>query len=190
VSPPAPGKRTFVDLSGVNFSGATGVNLSPRAFRQGVAERAGLEQLLIELVERCRRQAPGLVLVLNTRQCHAATVDPQEADTLRFALCEIVANAYRFAHPDGHATEVTIEGRASRAGEIVIEIGDDGVGLSPDFAEWRDSGHGMLAVRARMQDIQAVLNVTSDDLGLRFQIILHRARRARPNPARGNFVWL
>ena len=78
-----------------------------------------------------------MVLGLNVRQCHAATVDPQEAATLKFAICEIVSNAYRFAHPDGHATEVMIECRAAANGEIVIEIGDDGVGLAPDFAEWR-----------------------------------------------------
>ena len=162
----------------------------PEVVRPAPADRLALETLLIELVGGCRRLAPGTVLGLNTRQCHAATIDPEEAATLQFAICEIVSNAYRFAHPDGHATEVMIECRASPNGEIVIEIGDDGIGLAPDFAEWRDSGSGMLAVRAKMQHIQAMLNVTSDDLGLRFQIILHPSRRIRTNPARGNFVWL
>jgi len=40
-----------------------------------------------------------------------------------------------------------------------------------------------------LQKIGAALNVTSDDLGLRFQIIL-RPRYPRRTPARGNFVWL
>jgi len=163
---------------------------SVNTFADGAEKRITLEPLLIQLIERCRQQAPGMVLGLNTRSCNAATVDSEEAATLEFAICEIVANAYRYAHPEGGPVEIVIECRASANGEIVIEIGDDGVGLAPDFAEWRDCGHGMLAVRARMQDIQAMLNVTSDDLGLRFQIILHSSRRGRPNPARGNFVWL
>jgi two-component sensor histidine kinase len=161
------------------------VNIS----RDRPESRVALEPLLIHLIELCRRQAPGMVLSLNT-SCHAATVDAEEAASLEFAICEIVANAYRYAHPDGEAGEIVIECRTSAKGEIVIEIGDDGVGLAPDFAEWRDCGHGMLAVRAHMQHIQAVLNVTSDDLGLRFQIILHPSRRAKSNPSRGNFVWL
>ena len=159
-------------------------------FSDGPEKRITLEPLLIPLIEHCRKQAPGMVLGLSTHHCQDATVDPDEAATLEFAICEIVSNACRYAHPDGEAGEIVIECRASAKGEIVIEIGDDGVGLAPDFAEWRDSGHGMLAVRARMQRIQAMLNVTSDDLGLRFQIILHPSRRDRPNPVRGNFVWL
>jgi metal-sulfur cluster biosynthetic enzyme len=70
-----------------------------------------------------------------------------------------------------------------------IDIGDDGIGLPPDFAEWRDAGNGMVSVRYRLQQVGAQLNVTSDDLGLRFQIILH-PRHLRATPARGNFVWL
>ena len=84
---------------------------------------------------------------------------------------------------------MTIECGITRDGEIVIDIGDNGVGLPPEFAEWRDAGEGMVAVRQRLQQIGACLNVTSDDLGLRFQIILHPGQR-RNTPARGNFVWL
>jgi signal transduction histidine kinase len=102
---------------------------------------------------------------------------------------EIVFNAYRHSHPAGNPVEVTMECARTRTGEIVLDIGDDGVGLPPDFAEWRDAGNGMVSVRHRLQKIGAALNVTSDDLGLRFQIIL-RPRYPRRTPARGNFVWL
>jgi two-component sensor histidine kinase len=156
---------------------------------ENLNDRIEVGGLLIHLIELCRTQvAPGIVLGLNMRLGHGTMVDAQEAEALEFVFCEVVSNAYRYAHPAGTPVEVITECRMGRKGEIIIEIGDDGVGLSPDFAEWRDGGHGMAAVRGKLQEIDAVLNLTTDDLGLRFQIILHPSRR--PNPARGNFVWL
>jgi len=149
-----------------------------------------LGAVLIELVERCRRDvAPGLTLSLSAKLGAGTSITRPEATTLELVVCEIVFNAYRHSHPAGVSTEVTIECRVNRSGEIVIDIGDDGKGLPPDFAEWRDAGNGMVTVRHELQKIGATLNVTSDDLGLRFQITL-RPRRQRASPARGNFVWL
>jgi len=149
-----------------------------------------LSAVLITLIERCRRQmAPGLTIKLCATPGGKASIAGQESAILDFVVREIIANAYRHSHPGGSPVEVTIECGINREGEIVIDIGDDGVGLPPDFAEWRDAGNGMVSVRHRLQQIGAQLNVTSDDLGLRFQIILH-PRHHRVTPARGNFVWL
>jgi len=149
-----------------------------------------LGAVLIALIERCRRRvAPGLTIRLSATPADGALIAGKEAAALDFVVREIVSNAYRYSHPAGSPVEVTIECCVTRHGEIVIEIGDDGVGLPPEFAEWRDAGNGMVSVRHRLQQIGACLNVTSDDLGLRFQIILHPAQR-RITPARGNFVWL
>ena len=147
-----------------------------------------LGSLLIALVERCHRLiAPGLTIRLSARA--KIGIAAQEAATLDFVVREIVFNAYRYSHPGGAPVEITIECGVAQNGEIVIDIGDDGIGLPPDFAEWRDAGNGMMSVRHRLQKIGAQLNVTSDDLGLRFQIILHPLQK-RITPARGNFVWL
>lgn len=153
-------------------------------------QNVDLGSVLIELVEHCRRQtAPDLTISLSAKLGAGASIASQEVATLEFVICEIVSNAYRHSHPSGAPVEVTIECSVNRTGEIVIDIGDDGIGLPPDFAEWRDAGNGMVSVRHELQKIGAALNVTSDDLGLRFQIIL-RPRRQRATPARGNFVWL
>jgi two-component sensor histidine kinase len=149
-----------------------------------------LGAVLITLIERCRRKiAPGLSIRLSAGPASGVTIAPEEAATLDYVVGELVSNAYRHSHPTGSPVEVTIECGVSREGEIVIDIGDDGIGLPPDFAEWRDAGNGMVSVRYRLQQVGAQLNVTSDDLGLRFQIILH-PRHLRATPARGNFVWL
>ena len=154
------------------------------------AQTVELGTILIALIERCRRQAaPNLTIGLSAAPGDGVPITWEEAATLDFVVREIVSNAYRYSHPAGSPVEVTIECGVTRDGEIVIDIGDDGVGLPPDFAEWRDAGNGMVSVRHRLQQIGACLNVTSDDLGLRFQIILHPAQRAI-TPARGNFVWL
>lgn len=148
-----------------------------------------LTTVLITLIERCHHVAPDLGIRLSATPGTGIEIAVQEAATLDFVVREIVSNAYRHSHPAGSPVEVTIECGVSRNGEIVIDIGDDGVGLPPDFAEWRDAGDGMVSVRYRLQQIGADLHVTSDDLGLRFQIILH-PRQRRATPARGNFVWL
>jgi two-component sensor histidine kinase len=154
------------------------------------SQQVDLGSVLIGIIERCCRQiAPGLTIRLSATPGANAVITWEEAATLDFVVREIVSNAYRYSHPAGSPVEVTIECGTNRDGEIVIDIGDDGVGLPPDFAEWRDAGNGMVSVRYRLQQIGACLNVTSDDLGLRFQIILH-PRQRRPTPARGNFVWL
>ncbi|HWU53873.1 MAG TPA: ATP-binding protein [Rhizomicrobium sp.] len=155
-----------------------------------VPQTCDLASILIALVERCRVSgAPDLSIRLSAKPGAGMEIAAQEAATLDFVVREIVSNAYRYSHPGGSPVEVTIECGVNRNGEIVIDIGDDGVGLPPDFAEWRDAGNGMVSVRYRLQQIGADLHVTSDDLGLRFQIILH-PRQRRATPARGNFVWL
>ena len=148
-----------------------------------------LTSVLIALIEHCHLMVPDLGIRLSATPGAGFEIAASEAATLDFVVREIISNAYRYSHPTGSPVEVTIECGVSRNGEIVIDIGDNGVGLPPDFAEWRDAGNGMISVRYRLQQIGADLHVTSDDLGLRFQIILHpRGRRA--TPARGNFVWL
>jgi two-component sensor histidine kinase len=154
------------------------------------AAKYDLGSLLIALIERCHRLiAPGLTIRLSATPGAKIEIAVKEAAALDFVVREIVLNAYRHSHPGGSPVEITIECAAASNGEIVIDIGDDGVGLPPDFAEWRDAGNGMVSVRHRLQQIGAQLNVTSDDLGLRFQIILHPLQK-RKTPARGNFVWL
>ncbi len=148
-----------------------------------------LTSVLIALIERCHALVPDLGIRLSATPGDGFEIAAQEAAALDFVVGEIISNAYRYSHPTGSPVEVTIECGVNRNSEIVIDIGDNGVGLPPDFAEWRDAGNGMVSVRYRLQQIGANLHVTSDDLGLRFQIILHpRGRRA--TPARGNFVWL
>jgi len=175
-------------------SGGNVIALSPRERPVRHAENAAsdfdLGSVLIALIERCRRPiAPGLTIRLSAKPGAGISIASKEAATLDFVIREIVFNAYRYAHPAGTPVEITIECGVNRDGEIVIDIGDDGVGLPPDFAEWRDAGNGMVSVRHRLQEIGAYLNLTSDDLGLRFQIILHSSQK-RATPARGNFVWL
>ena len=70
----------------------------------------------------------------------------------------------------------------------MLDVGDDGVGLPPGFEEWRDAGAGIVSMRAKLEKIGAALNITSDDLGLRFQIML--PAKARPQPGRDLQLWL
>ena len=117
---------------------------------------ADLGAVLIELVEGCRRNvASGITISLSAKLGEGIAITEPEVTTLALVVREIVFNAYRHSHPAGNPVEVTMECARTRTGEIVLDIGDDGVGLPPDFAEWRDAGNGMVSVRHRLQKIGA-----------------------------------
>ena len=57
-------------------------------------------------------------------------------------------------------------------GSVVLEIGDDGVGLPEGFDHARDAGVGLKLIRSLVEKIGATVEIESDDLGLRFRIVL------------------
>src|SRR6476646_8026927 len=92
---------------------ASNVDAMPReSSRNQTGSGVELGALLIHLMEQCRRQlAPSIVLGLNSRLGGETYLDAREAEALEFVICEIVSNAYRYAHPEGAPVEITIECR-------------------------------------------------------------------------------
>jgi two-component sensor histidine kinase len=119
----------------------------PSELGKRTLQTCDLASILITLIERCHHVTPDLCIRLSATPGAGIEIAAQEAATLDFVVREIVSNAYRYSHPAGSPVEVTMECGVRRNGEIVIDIGDDGVGLPPDFAEWRDAGDGMVSVR-------------------------------------------
>ena len=97
----------------------------------------------------------------------AATAE--QASTLSLMLGEIVVNALKYARPAGHPVVVRLS--CVRAGDaVVVEIGDDGVGLPEGFDEARDGGVGFRLMRSLVQKIGARLDYRSGQQGLAFRI--------------------
>jgi len=99
-------------------------------------------------------------------------VKPNQASMLALILSEIVTNAIKYAHPTGLPVELSIATSMTQDGEVLLEIGDDGVGLPEGFVEARDAGVGLKLVRSMVERSGGHLELHSDSLGLRFIIHL------------------
>ena len=94
---------------------------------------------------------------------------------LTLILCEILTNAMKYAHPAGLAVKLTVACASRPDGTLVVSIGDDGVGLPEGFDPQKDGGLGFQVIRALSADMGARLDVSSDSLGLTFQLTLPQA---------------
>ena len=69
---------------------------------------------------------------------------------------------------------MTIGCHADCDGGLVIEAGDDGIGLPENFDTARDGGLGFKVIRSLVGQIGARLQIDSNELGLLFRIRLPR----------------
>ena len=99
-------------------------------------------------------------------------VPARHVQSLTLIVCEILANAMKYAHPTGLAVEMTVTCESRSDGMLVLSIGDDGVGLPEGFDPRKDGGIGFQIMRALASEIGAKLDIDSDNLGVTFRIVL------------------
>ena len=99
-------------------------------------------------------------------------IDAATASMLMLVVAEIATNAVKYAHPSGLPVELTIAATMTVAGNLILCIADDGVGLPEGFDEKRDAGPGLRLVRGLVESTGGRLALNSDPLGLRFTIEL------------------
>src|ERR1700743_1910165 len=110
----------------------------------------------------------GIVQRLSTR----CRVKPEQAQQLGLILSEIVMNSVKYAHPSGVVTQIHVDCSPTANGGVVIEIGDDGVGLPEGFDTEKDGGMGFRVIRSLARSLGAKLKIESDSLGLSFCLTL------------------
>lgn len=102
---------------------------------------------------------------------------------LTLILCEILTNSMKYAHPAGVEVKLTLACESLTDGTLVVSISDDGVGLPEGFDPQKDGGIGFQVIRALSAEMDARLAVTSDNLGLTFQVTLPQALVANARSA-------
>lgn len=112
-------------------------------------------------------------------------VRPDQATPVALIVSELVTNALKYAHPTGVAGRILVSCRPS-AGGLVVEVIDDGVGLSEDFDPLGDGGLGFRVVRGLARQLGADLIYESTDIGLTVRLTLgaeddHRVIPLWPN---------
>jgi two-component sensor histidine kinase len=81
-------------------------------------------------------------------------VRPDQATPVALIVSELVTNALKYAHPSGVAGRIRVSCRSSGGG-LVVEVADDGVGLSEDFDPHSDGGLGFRVVRGLARQLGA-----------------------------------
>jgi len=112
-------------------------------------------------------------------------VRPDQATPVALIVSELVTNALKYAHPSGVAGRIRVSCR-SIVGGLVVEVTDDGVGLSEDFDPLTDGGLGFRVVRGLARQLGADLAYESTDIGLTVRLSLgaddeHRVIPLWPN---------
>jgi two-component sensor histidine kinase/drug/metabolite transporter superfamily protein YnfA len=66
-------------------------------------------------------------------------------------ISELVSNVFKYAFPNGEPGELSIAVRLSAGGKLVLEIGDNGVGLPPGFDLNHSNSFGLRVVKRMIE---------------------------------------
>jgi len=94
------------------------------------------------------------------------TLPAEQAVALGLLVGELVTNAVKYAHPAGVAGAITIEVSKYDDDTIVIEVGDDGVGLPEDIDPLETQSFGFRTVRLLATRLGASISFDNHGLGL------------------------
>jgi len=108
-------------------------------------------------------------------------VRPDQATPVALIVSELVTNALKYAHPAGVAGRILVSCRSSGGG-LLVEVTDDGVGLSEGFDPLSDGGLGFRVVRGLARQLGAGLVYDSSDVGLAVRLTLGVAEEHRVIP--------
>ena len=103
---------------------------------------------------------------------------PRLSPELETALFRIVQESLSNIYRHAGAAKAWITLARSDAGEISLEIRDNGKGLPDDFSLARSSGVGLAGMRERMRELGGTLEVESSEFGVAVKCRLGRDTRA------------
>lgn len=98
-----------------------------------------------------------------------------DAQVLGLLVSEAIMNAVKHAHPTGVPVQITLACDRTPQGNLMIEIGDDGVGLPESFDASKAGGVGFRLIRSLADKLGATLTIESDSLGLTFRLLFPAA---------------
>ena len=115
--------------------------------------------------------SPGASVQLSADStCELPALAPDLVLTLGLLVSELVTNSVKYAHPSGLPVRVDISCGPTEAGDLAIEVADDGIGLPADFDPLTDGGLGLRMVRSMAAQLGATLSFDSNELGTRVHL--------------------
>ena len=148
-------------------------NLHRFMAKQPEAARVDLESHLFELCETliATLAPPGRVELVRLATCECF-VAPGEVLPICLIITEIVTNSLKYAHPAGVAGKIALGCRREDDDSVLVEVGDDGVGLPEGYDLASDGGIGSRTIRVLAKQLGADLSVESRPIGLWFTLRL------------------
>lgn len=115
-----------------------------------------LLQAIGEALRLAFAEAAGRVSLRIT--CDALILSPHQAVPMALLANEAVTNAYKYAFPGSASGEITVDLTCPPEGEVILRIGDDGIGLRPNRSA---SGLGLKLIGGFAAQLQGALTFTS-----------------------------
>jgi len=84
----------------------------------------------------------------------------------------LITNNLNHVHPAGVPGEIEVSCRQGPAGELIIEVGDDGVGLPEGLDPMTSDGFGFRLVRGLAKQLGALLGFEDQGIGLMVRLRL------------------
>ncbi|HXU99510.1 MAG TPA: sensor histidine kinase [Caulobacteraceae bacterium] len=109
-----------------------------------------------------------------TCRAEGCDIDAGQAALVGLIVNELVINAAKYAHPAGAPGRIEVACAASRSGQPVVTVRDDGVGLPEGFKPEADGGLGLKIVRSLQRQLEGRVEFESSPLGLNVRLTLPR----------------
>lgn len=93
-------------------------------------------------------------------------------------VAEVVTNAIKHAHTAGEPGVITVSCARDGAGDLLVEVDDDGPGLPATFDPKTDGGLGFRLLRSLARQVGGAITFDSSPRGTHFQLTLPLADRA------------
>jgi two-component sensor histidine kinase len=136
--------------------------------------RNALVDLGAYLRELCASLATSLSSNAQVQVSHhtqeACVLPPDQVLTVGMLVSELITNSVKYAHPTGLAVKIDITCGPGAAGNLMIEIADDGVGLPENFDPMVDGGLGLRVVRSLAAQLGGAIQFHSNPLGTRVRL--------------------
>ena len=91
---------------------------------------------------------------------------------------EIVTNAIKYAFPATQRGEISIHAHANSENNLALTIGDNGIGLKPDYDPETSKSLGLRLVKSLTEQLQGKLDIiSSQNSGTKFEFVFNRIKK-------------
>jgi two-component sensor histidine kinase len=147
-------------------------------------ERVQLDEYLDRIIHTYGNMSDATQISVQ-RQLESIDIDIRRAAPVGLILNELLANAFKYAFPDGNPGTVYVELKKA-LDDIELLVSDDGIGLPTDFDPIASPGFGMQLIRMLTKQLRG--KVSCDRLPhTTFRLVLpasvKRSPPAKPNPS-------